>query len=82
MSGIGNFVLHAPFAELSPCAVDPLVREVAQKRFRQTLTMAQALSISKIVVHSGFIPHIYFPEWLWRKVSDSGGIFWNRCRKT
>lgn len=63
MSGIGNFVLHAPFAELSPCAVDPLVREVAQKRFRQTLTMAQALGISKIVVHSGFIPHIYFPEW-------------------
>ena len=63
MSGIGNFVLHAPFAELSPCAVDPLVREVAQKRFRQTLTMAQALGISKIVVHSGFIPYIYFPEW-------------------
>ena len=56
-------MLHAPFAELSPCAVDPLVREVAQKRFRQTLTMAQALGISKIVVHSGFIPYIYFPEW-------------------
>lgn len=63
MSGIGNFVLHAPFAELSPCAVDPLVREVAKKRFRQTLDMAQTLGISKIVVHSGFIPHIYFPEW-------------------
>ena len=78
MSGIGNFVLHAPFAELSPCAVDPLVREVAQKRFRQTLTMAQALGISKIVIHSGFIPYIYFPEWFvaesvrfWREFLES-----------
>ena len=78
MSGIGSFVLHAPFAELSPCAVDPLVREVAQKRFRQTLTMAQALGISKIVVHSGFIPYIYFPEWFvaesvrfWREFLES-----------
>ena len=71
-------MLHAPFAELSPCAVDPLVREVAQKRFRQTLTMAQALGISKIVIHSGFIPYIYFPEWFvaesvrfWREFLES-----------
>ena len=28
MAGIDHFWLHAPFAELAPCAVDPLVREV------------------------------------------------------
>ena len=27
MAGIDHFWLHAPFAELAPCAVDPLVRE-------------------------------------------------------
>ena len=26
MAGIGRFWLHAPFAELAPCAIDPLVR--------------------------------------------------------
>lgn len=26
MAGIDHFWLHAPFAELAPCAVDPLVR--------------------------------------------------------
>ena len=40
--------------------------------------MAQALGISKIVVHSGFIPYIYFPEWFvvesvrfWREFLES-----------
>ena len=85
-SGIGSLWLHAPFAELSPCAIDPRVREVVMLRFRQTaqcaeletaLTAAQAeyqkaaeaaqaalaLGIRRIVVHSGYIPLVYFPEW-------------------
>ena len=33
-SGIGSLWLHAPFAELSPCAIDPRVREVVMMRFR------------------------------------------------
>ena len=35
-SGIDSLWLHAPFAELSPCAIDPRVREVVMLRFRQT----------------------------------------------
>ena len=31
-SGIGSLWLHAPFAELSPCAIDPRVREDVYKR--------------------------------------------------
>ena len=39
-SGIGSLWLHAPFAELSPCAIDPRVREVVMLRFRQTAQAA------------------------------------------
>ena len=32
-SGCGlRLLLHAPFAELSPCAIDPLVRDVVRRR--------------------------------------------------
>ena len=32
-------------------------------RFRQTVQAALALGIRRIVVHSGYIPLVYFPEW-------------------
>ena len=28
MAGLDRFWFHAPFAELAPCAIDPLVRQV------------------------------------------------------
>lgn len=54
---------HAPFAELSPAAIDPRVREVTLLRYRQSIEMSYALGISRLVIHSGYIPLIYFPEW-------------------
>ena len=63
LSGVARAWLHAPFAELFPCAIDPLVRDVAKRRFRQTLDIAARLGVSQVVVHAGFVPHVYFPEW-------------------
>lgn len=74
-SGIGSLWLHAPFAELSPCAIDPRVREVVMLRFRQTAQAALSLGIRRIVVHSGYIPLVYFPEWSRPGPSNSGGNF-------
>ena len=31
-AGIGSLWFHAPFAELHPCAIDPLVRDTARLR--------------------------------------------------
>ena len=62
-AGTERLWLHAPFAELSPCAIDPLVRDAALRRFRQTIQAAQALGVTRIVVHGGYIPLVYFPEW-------------------
>jgi len=37
IEGARHLWLHAPFAELAPCAIDPLVRDAALHRFRQTV---------------------------------------------
>ena len=62
-SGIGSLWLHAPFAELAPCAIDPLVREVTRTRYRQTVRLARELGVNRLVIHGGFVPQVYFPEW-------------------
>lgn len=72
MRGNGRFWLHAPFAEMAPCAIDPLVREVTKRRYGQTLEMARGLGVSQIVIHGGFIPYVYFPEWY----VEQSVLFW------
>lgn len=63
VTGLSRLWLHAPFAELIPCAIDPNVRANAMARFRQTTALAARLGVRRIVVHGGFIPYVYFPEW-------------------
>ena len=63
MAGIDRFWLHAPFAELAPCAIDPLVREVTRTRYRQTVRLARELGVNRLIIHGGFVPQVYFPEW-------------------
>lgn len=58
-----RFVLHGPFSELFPCAIDPKIRAVAADRFRRTIRIAEGYGISKIVVHGGYNPQLYYPVW-------------------
>ena len=58
-----RLILHAPFAELSPCAIDPMVRAVAMRRLEQAASLCRRYGARGMVVHSGFIPNVYFPEW-------------------
>lgn len=46
--------IHAPFMDLSPGAVDSKVRAVTMERFSRILDIAEALSPSVIVFHSGY----------------------------
>lgn len=69
---IRHLWFHAPFAELIPCAIDPLARQVAKRRLLQAAETAQSLGICRMVCHGGFIPRVYFPEWY---VSQSV-VFW------
>lgn len=67
-----RFVLHAPFSELFPCAIDPKVRRIAAERYRQVIRVAQGYGIGKIVVHGGYNPRIYFPVWY----TEQSVLFW------
>lgn len=70
--GFDRLWLHAPFAELTPCAIDPLVRQVTEKRYRQTLAAAGEMGISRIVFHGGFVPQVYYPQWF----AEQASAFW------
>lgn len=63
LARVKRSVFHAPFAELSPCTIDPLVREVARRRLTQAAGLCRRYDIRRMVVHSGFLPNVYFPEW-------------------
>jgi len=71
---VGDVLLHAPFNELCPAAIDPWIREVAEKRFLQTFDEAVKWGAKKIIVHTGFDPMIYRKEWF---VPQSVG-FWKK----
>ena len=72
MAGLHRFWLHAPFAELCPCAIDPLVRQVTARRYRQAIALARDLGVRQLVIHGGFVPQVYFPEWY----VEQSVLFW------
>lgn len=72
-----DLILHGPFNELAPCAIDPKIRAVAWERFTQAYEAAAQLGARKIVFHGGYIPHIYFPEWF----TEKSILFWNAFLK-
>lgn len=63
LDGISVKLLHAPFNELFPCAIDPKARELAAYRYRQAIALAQRYSAAKVIVHGGYHPRIYYPVW-------------------
>ena len=77
LSSSDRFVLHGPFNELCPAAIDPLVLEITEKRYRQAIDRAVSLGCPKLVLHAGFVPLVYYPQWL---VSRSV-LFWKRLMR-
>ena len=63
MQGVSRFVLHAPFCELTPCAVDPMIGEVSRFRYEQAAELALSHGVKRVVIHSGFVPNVYDPRW-------------------
>lgn len=72
--------LHAPFMDMNPGAVDPMVRSVTQVRFRQLLNVASVLRPRVSVFHAAYDRWRYGGRkdiWLsnsldtWRKVMET-----------
>ena len=62
-----RFVFRAPFNELCPAANDPLAVDLTRRRYRQALAAARDWGCRVMIVHTGFIPLVYFPEWFVEK---------------
>ena len=78
LTGVGRRLLHAPFNELFPCAIDPKARQLAAFRFSQAAALAQAYDAGKLVLHGGFNPQMYYPQWY----VEQSVLFWKDFLKT
>ena len=67
MRGVGCFTFHAPFNELCPAAIDPLIVEVAKKRYVQAYNLMLGYGINSMIAHTGFIPLVYHECWFVEK---------------
>ncbi|MDD5920531.1 MAG: TIM barrel protein [Oscillospiraceae bacterium] len=72
IQGISRLVFHAPFNELFPCAIDPKARALAAERYRQAIALAQGYGASKIIIHGGYNPRLYYPVWY----TEQSVLFW------
>ena len=63
IAGIPMRILHAPFNELFPCAIDKKARDLATQRYRQAIGLAKSYGATKVVIHGGYNPWIYYPVW-------------------
>ncbi len=70
-------VFHGPFNELSPCAIDPKVRVISMERYNQAFSLMQKYGLSKLVLHGGYIPMVYYREWY----VEQSVIFWKEFLK-
>lgn len=63
IAGVPRRILHAPFNELFPCAIDKKARALAAQRYRQAIGLAKQYGATKVVIHGGYNPWIYYPVW-------------------
>ena len=67
-------VMHAPFNELLPHAIDKKVARVAEERLSRAWEICQKAGCEKMVVHVNHINVLYFPTWTASRQIE----FWKR----
>ena len=69
--------LHGPFTEIHPAAIDYRARQLGMERLSEAYDVASALEINRMVVHTGWLPFIYFKSWQ----AEKGAAFWQEFLK-
>ena len=77
LDGISQSVLHVPFNELFPCAIDKKARALAADRYRQAIELAKRYGSTKVIIHGGYNPWIYYPVWY----VEQSILFWKEFLK-
>lgn len=73
-SSAERLVLHGPFTEIHPVAMDDRIRELGMMRLNQAYEICEIFDIKKMIVHTGWIPFVFFKQY---QVKE-GAKFWRR----
>ncbi|MDO4488956.1 MAG: TIM barrel protein [Eubacteriales bacterium] len=65
-------IVHGPFNELFPCAIDQMIRGVCKQRYIQAIETAKKYDCNRLVLHGGYNPRIYYPIWY----AEQSPSFW------
>ncbi|MCI8609783.1 MAG: sugar phosphate isomerase/epimerase [Firmicutes bacterium] len=65
-------IVHGPFTEIYPAGIDPLARQMGRRRLEDGFSVCRAAAVNRMVVHSGYVPFIYFKEWQ----AEKSALFW------
>ena len=65
-------IVHGPFTDLAPAAFDHRFRQLTRDRLDQAAEGTLRLGLSRMVVHTGYIPLVFDPRW---QVKESV-VFW------
>jgi sugar phosphate isomerase/epimerase len=57
-----QITVHAPFMDMAPGGIDPLIQQATLMRFAQTSVLAGRLSAEAIVVHPGYDENRYWKD--------------------
>ena len=73
-AAVKDKVIHAPYNELLPMAIDPKVAAVAKDRYDRTWEYCLRFGAGKMVVHANYYEEMYFSSWFIQRQAD----FWKR----
>lgn len=71
-AGAGRIIVHGPFTEIYPAAIDYRALEFGRRRLEEAFQVCQSIGAEGMVVHSGYVPFIYFKEWQ----AEKSALFW------
>ncbi len=67
-----HVMIHGPFTEIIPAAIDHRFRELGMLRVNQAYDVAAHFGLKKMVVHTGWMPFMYFKSYQ----AEKGAEFW------
>lgn len=56
-------IVHGPFTEIIPASIDHRAVELGMERLNEAFRLAERAGVKRMVVHSGYVPLLYFRQW-------------------
>lgn len=62
-SGADRVIIHGPFTEIIPASIDHRAVELGMTRLNEAYAFAEKLGVKRMIVHTGYVPLLYFRQW-------------------